>query len=84
MRSNSRVPLLHIKDLKPGLIPTTDISKGGEGFAEVGRGSIDWKRIFSAAPEAGVKHYFVEQDTCPGPPMESARISYKYLQNLQV
>jgi sugar phosphate isomerase/epimerase len=80
-----RIPLLHIKDMKPGLTPTTDIMKGGDhDFTEVGRGSIDWKRIFSAAPEAGVKHYFVEQDVCDGPPIESARISFEYLKNLQV
>jgi sugar phosphate isomerase/epimerase len=84
-RYAGRVPLLHIKDMKPGLTPTTDIMKGGDhDFIEVGRGSIDWKRIFAAAPEAGVKHYFVEQDVCDGPPIESAKISYEYLKNLQV
>lgn len=78
-----RVPLLHIKDMKAGLTPTTDIVKGGDhDFTEAGRGVIDWKRIFAAAPEAGVKHYFVEQDTCDGPPIESARISFEYLKNL--
>jgi sugar phosphate isomerase/epimerase len=83
-RYAGRIPLLHIKDMKPGLAPTTSLSQGSDGFAEVGRGSIDWKRVFKAAPEAGVKHYFVEQDKCPGPPLESARISFEYLKNLQV
>ncbi len=84
-RYAGRVPLLHIKDMKSGLTPTTDIMKGGDhDFIEVGRGCIDWKRIFSAAPETGVKHYFVEQDVCDGPPIESAKISYEYLKNLQV
>lgn len=82
-RYAGRVPLLHIKDMKSGTTPTTDIMKGGDAFTEVGRGVIDWKRIFEAAPEAGVKHYFVEQDRCDGPPMESAKISYEYLKNLQ-
>jgi sugar phosphate isomerase/epimerase len=83
-RYAGRVPLLHIKAMKPGLDPTTDMVKGGDhDFIEVGRGSIDWKRIFSAALEAGVKHYFVEQDVCAGPPIESAKISYEYLKNLQ-
>ncbi|HXJ95519.1 MAG TPA: sugar phosphate isomerase/epimerase [Terriglobia bacterium] len=84
-RYAGRVPLLHIKDMKSGLTPTTDIVKGGDhGFTEAGRGCVDWKRIFGAAPEAGVKHYFVEQDTCDGPPIESAKISFEYLKNLQV
>jgi sugar phosphate isomerase/epimerase len=83
-RYAGRVPILHIKDMKPGTTPTTDISKGGDAFTEVGRGVIDWKRIFEAAPDAGVKHYFVEQDKTDGPPMESAKISYEYLKALQV
>jgi len=83
-RYPGRIPILHIKDMKGGFAPTTDIKKGGDAFTEVGRGVIDWKKIFRAAPEAGVKHYFVEQDQCDGPPMESARISYEYLKNLQV
>lgn len=83
-RYAGRIPLLHVKDMKPGTTPTTDIMKGGDAFTEVGRGVIDWKRIFEAAPEAGVKHYFVEQDKCDGPPMESAKISCEYLKSLQV
>jgi len=80
-----RIPIVHIKDMKPGLTPTTSITQGGgNAFTEVGKGVIDWKRIFSAAPGAGVKHYFVEQDKCDGPPMESAKISYEFLKNLQV
>jgi sugar phosphate isomerase/epimerase len=77
-----RFPLLHIKDMKPGQQPTTDLTKGSNAFTEVGRGSIDWKRIFEAAPQGGVKHYFVEQDTCALPALESIKISYEYLKNL--
>ncbi len=78
-----RFPLLHIKDMKPGHPSTTDLMKGGDAFTEVGRGSIDWKRIFQAAG-GDLKHYFVEQDFCERPPLESAKISYEYLHNLQV
>jgi sugar phosphate isomerase/epimerase len=81
-RYAGRVPVLHIKDMKPGLKPTISIAEGGDhDFTEVGRGVIDWKRIFRAAPAAGVRHYFVEQDRCDRPPMESARISYEYLKS---
>ena len=68
--------------MKPGQQPTTDLTKGSNAFTEVGRGSIDWKRIFEAAPQGGVKHYFVEQDTCVLPAVESIKISYEYLKNL--
>lgn len=79
-----RFPLLHIKDLAPGLPPTTVLAAKMGMFMEVGRGTIDWKRVFKAAPKGGLKHYFVEQDLCERPPLESARISYDYLKNLTV
>ncbi len=79
-----RFPLLHIKDRKPGYPPATDQDVQPGPFTEVGRGEIDWKRIFAAAPQGGVKHYYVEQDFCDGSPLESIRISYDYLKNLKL
>lgn len=78
-----RFPLLHIKDLKAGYKATTGEFKGNP-FAEVGKGTIDWKRIFGAAREGGLKHYYVEQDMWDRPPMECAQISFDYLKNLKV
>lgn len=78
-----RFPMLHIKDLKPGYAPTTGAFKGNP-FTEVGKGVIDWERIFAAAPEAGVKHYYVEQDMWDGPSLESAQISIDYLKKLTI
>ncbi|MFN7996089.1 MAG: sugar phosphate isomerase/epimerase [Bryobacteraceae bacterium] len=78
-----RFPLLHIKDLKAGYAPTTDGFKGNP-FAEVSKGTINWKRIFTAAKEGGLKHFYVEQDMWDRPPMECARISFDYLKNLEV
>ncbi|HEV2495703.1 MAG TPA: sugar phosphate isomerase/epimerase [Terriglobia bacterium] len=78
-----RFPLLHIKDMKPGQTPTTDLMRGGNAFIEVGKGSIDWKRIFEA-DRSGLKYYFVEQDRTSLPPLESAKVSYEYLRHLEV
>ncbi len=78
-----RFPDLHIKDLKPGFPPSTG-PLSGQPFTEVGNGSIDWKRIFSAAKQSGIVCYFVEQDRCDRPPLESIRISYDYLKKLKV
>jgi len=80
-RYPGRFSLLHIKDMKPGYKHSVD-TVVGQPFTEVGRGIIDWKRIFAAAPQGGVKHYFVEQDLCDRPPIESARISCEYLKSL--
>jgi len=46
--------------------------------AAVGKGSIDWKRVFSAAKTGGVKNYFVEQN------MEMTREGVAFLKALKV
>lgn len=66
-----RVPLVHLKDMGPG---------EEKPFAEVGSGILDWDAIFEAGEEAGVVWYIVEQDVCPGDPIESIRKSFEYLQ----
>jgi sugar phosphate isomerase/epimerase len=79
-----RFPLLHIKDLAPGYPHTQTVDARVELFEPVGKGTIDWKRIFAAAPKGGLKHYFVEQDYCRRPPLEAIRLSYEYLKKLKV
>ena len=79
-----RFPLLHIKDLKAGIPPSTEFDARMGLFTEVGKGVIDWKRIFAAAPQGGMKHFFVEQDYCEIPPLESIKVSYEYLHHLTV
>jgi sugar phosphate isomerase/epimerase len=81
-RFPGRFPQLHIKDLKPGYPPTT--GEGPAAFTEVGQGVIDWKKIFRAAKEGGLKHFYVEQDEVDRDSMESAKMSYDYLHNLTV
>lgn len=44
----------------------------------VGQGTLDWKKIFTAAKIGGVKNYYVEMD------LEKMRASVPYLKNLQV
>ncbi len=50
-------------------------------MTSVGAGSIDWKRIFSHADKAGIKHYIVEYDN-PKSPLDDLSASYTYLRNL--
>ena len=83
-RFPGRFPLLHIKDLKPGFPPTTGHDSRPGAFTEVGRGVIGWKKIFKAAPQGGMKHFYVEQDECDRDSLESIKISYDYLHQLQV
>jgi sugar phosphate isomerase/epimerase len=77
-----RFPLLHIKDMKDQPAPTQEFDAKLGLFAPVGHGTIDWKRIFAAAPTGGMKHFFVEQDYCEQPPLEAVKMSYEYLHAL--
>lgn len=83
-RFPGRFPQLHIKDLKPGFPPTTGHGDHRNAFTEVGQGVIDWRRIFKAAPQGGLKHYYVEQDRWDRDSLTSARMSYDYLHKLEV
>lgn len=67
-----RFPLWHVKDMD---------NTEKKSFTEVGSGVIDFKKIFAASKTAGMKHFFVEQDVCPGPPLESIEKSIKYLKS---
>jgi len=86
-RYPGRFPLVHVKDIKN--IPQA--KKPGEWVAfknvtpnmtPVGSGSIDWKRLLAHSREAGIKHYFVEQDYA-SQPFEAIQSSYAYLNNLR-
>jgi sugar phosphate isomerase/epimerase len=70
-----RFPLWHVKDMEKG---------PDKAFAEVGTGSIDFKKIFDARKIAGMTHFFVEQDVCKIPPTEAIAISYKNLVKMKV
>jgi sugar phosphate isomerase/epimerase len=69
-----RFALFHVKEMD---------KTPNKGITEVGRGVIDFKSIFAKAPAGAVKHYFVEQDTCPGSPFDSIKVSFDYLKQLE-
>ena len=66
-----RFELWHIKDMAK----TDDMF-----FAPVGSGRMDFAAIFAEKETAGMKYFFVEQDSFKDmDPMESIEMSYKYL-----
>ena len=74
-----KFPLVHLKD-KTASLPTQFNEKvPPAAFKELGAGVLDFPTILKAGAESGVEHYFVEQDQCPGDPLESLRTSYEYL-----
>jgi sugar phosphate isomerase/epimerase len=79
----NRLSLVHLKDRNPnGRLSVTERASPTD-FVEVGSGALDFPAILTAARQAGVRHYFVEQDETAGDPLESLRKSYTYLAGLK-
>jgi sugar phosphate isomerase/epimerase len=83
-----RFPLVHVKDYvnDPNATSSYAGATGSVVFkgrlADVGKGTIDWKRILAHSDTAGIKHYFVENDDAKNP-FEDIKISYDYLAALR-
>lgn len=70
-----RIDILHLKDMG-----RTDKPNAPHCFiTEVGNGNIYFPGVIESAIKAGVKSYIVEQDTCPGDPFDSLKMSSDYL-----
>ena len=73
-RFGDRYWSFHIKDVP---------SIGARNDTELGKGVIDFKRLLASIDRIDEKHLFVEQETYPGTPLESARRDYQYLSTLE-
>jgi hypothetical protein len=60
------------------------MDKKDGSFAEVGTGSIDFKKIFDNRKLAGMTHFFVEQDVAKVPPVQAIETSYKNVVKMKV
>jgi sugar phosphate isomerase/epimerase len=77
---SGRIPLVHLKDKSREFTQTQFNEKvPRDTFKEVGNGSIDIPAVLKAANKAGVQHYFVEQDSTSGDPVDSLAKSFEYL-----
>lgn len=72
-RYPGRFPLAHVKD---------SAGPPEHAMTEVGKGTIDFKRIFAERRLAGMRHFFVEHDN-PAEPMTSVGTSFRYLDSLE-
>lgn len=68
-----RFPLWHLKDM--------DRSK--KQSTEFGKGQIDITKLFGHAKQAGMQHFFVEQEEYTSTALESSRYDYDYLMKLR-
>ncbi|MFI5357713.1 MAG: sugar phosphate isomerase/epimerase family protein [Opitutales bacterium] len=67
-----RQPFIHLKDY--GFT-----AENKHTWCEVGAGTLPFARIIAEAEAGGCEWFIVEQDTCPGDPVESLRQSFDYL-----
>jgi sugar phosphate isomerase/epimerase len=74
-RHGARYWSFHVKDV-PRL--------GADHDVELGTGVVDFRRVFAAVPRLAEKHLFVEQESYPGAPIESARRDYAYMAKLAI
>jgi sugar phosphate isomerase/epimerase len=77
-----RIPLVHLKNVASGVDPRFNENIPRTAFHDLSDGAVDIPAVLRAAKQAGVKHYFVEQDETPGDPIESLRKSFQYLESL--
>jgi sugar phosphate isomerase/epimerase len=73
-RYGSRYWLFHIKDV-PAI--------GAEHDTELGKGVVDFKRLFANIDHIDEKFLYVEQESYPGTPLESVRHDYEYISALE-
>jgi sugar phosphate isomerase/epimerase len=84
-KSPGRYELWHVKDaenthkMDPKLSPTQ--RQRAAHLVPVGLGDVDYKSIFAAARQAGLKHFVIEQDNAAawGDSIAAARVSYQNL-----
>lgn len=72
-RFGNRYWSFHIKDV--ALL-------GAKSDVELGTGVIDFERLLARTQNVGDKHFFVEQESYPGDPLNSARRDHAYLATL--
>ncbi len=77
-----RWALMHIKDLKQG-VATGSLSGGTDpkNGVVIGTGQTDWASLLRASQKAGVKHYFLEDESPTV--LEQIPQSLKYLESLK-
>lgn len=73
-RLAGRLPLIHLKDYM-----TNDQNQ--HQFCEIGLGNLNFKKIIAAAEASGCQWFIVEQDVCPGNPLDSLAQSFHFIRD---
>lgn len=71
-RLKNRLPIIHLKDYLTN-------AENKPQLCEIGAGNLNFKKIIAAAEKSGCQWFVVEQDTCPGSPLDSLKQSFDYI-----
>ena len=75
-----RFKLMHLKDLKKGIVGDLSGGTPAENDVPVGMGQANWKEIITLAKKYGVLHCFIEDES--NREMENIPLSLTYLKSL--
>jgi len=70
----NRLPIIHLKDYMTN-------AENKHQICEIGAGNLNFKRIVAAAEASECKWFVVEQDVCPGDPLDSLAQSFEYIKS---
>lgn len=70
---SGRIHLWHVKDMD---------KNDRKLQTDVGSGSIDYKPVFAAAQQSGMKHFFLEQEYFTRPQIEAITLGYNHLKTI--
>ncbi len=73
--------LLHLKDLKKGVVGNLSGGTPKENDVALGSGQADYPAILKTAQEIGVKHYFIEDESPVV--LQQIPVSLKYLSTVE-
>lgn len=68
-----RLPIIHLKDYQTS-------SENKPMWCEIGAGLLDFKSIIATAEASGCEWFAIEQDSCPGDPVDSLAMSFRYIE----
>ena len=77
----SRWKLMHVKDLKKGVVGDFSGHTPAENDVVLGTGQTDWKKVLKLAKKVGIEHYFIEDES--EHELENVPLSIEYLKNLK-
>lgn len=62
-KHGSRIKLMHVKDLRKGVVGDASGKTAVENDVALGTGQLDLPKILRAAKKAGVQHYYIEDES---------------------